>query len=52
VLAKKMPQFKAGSREGGEHLKSHKQIHDGEFPHSPEHDIDGLEKAWISMENS
>ncbi|ORX38632.1 hypothetical protein BD324DRAFT_372514 [Kockovaella imperatae] len=28
-LARKMPQFKAGAREGGEHLKSHKAIHDG-----------------------
>jgi len=26
-----MPQFKAGARESGEHLKSHKAIHDGEF---------------------
>lgn len=25
-----MPQFKAGAREAGEHLKSHKAIHDGE----------------------
>lgn len=24
-----MPQFKSGARESGEHLKSHKQIHDG-----------------------
>lgn len=24
-----MPQFKAGARESGEHLKSHKAIHDG-----------------------
>jgi hypothetical protein len=24
-----MPQFKKGGRESGEHLKSHKQIHDG-----------------------
>lgn len=31
LLAKKMPQFKAGSRESGEHLKSHKQIHDGKL---------------------
>lgn len=30
VLAKKMPQFKAGARESGEHLKSHKAIHTGE----------------------
>ncbi|KAJ9094933.1 hypothetical protein QFC21_005725 [Naganishia friedmannii] len=29
ILAKKMPQFKAGARESGEHLKSHKQIHNG-----------------------
>jgi len=29
VLAKKMPQFKAGARESGEHLKSHKAIHEG-----------------------
>ncbi|KAK4684684.1 hypothetical protein P7C73_g5484, partial [Tremellales sp. Uapishka_1] len=28
-LAKRMPQFKAGAREQGEHLKSHKAIHDG-----------------------
>ena len=26
-----MPQFKAGARESGEHLKSHKAIHDGEL---------------------
>lgn len=31
VLAKKMPQFKAGAREGGEHLESHRKIHAGEF---------------------
>jgi hypothetical protein len=30
ILAKKMPQFKAGARESGEHLKSHKAIHQGE----------------------
>ena len=30
VLARKMPQFKAGAREAGEHLKSHKAIHDGQ----------------------
>jgi hypothetical protein len=29
ILAKKMPQFKAGARESGQHLKSHKQIHAG-----------------------
>ncbi|WVW85747.1 hypothetical protein I302_107785 [Kwoniella bestiolae CBS 10118] len=29
VLAKKMPQFKEGARESGEHLKKHKGIHDG-----------------------
>lgn len=29
ILAKKMPQFKEGARESGEHLKSHKAIHDG-----------------------
>ncbi|KAI5450917.1 hypothetical protein NCC49_002657 [Naganishia albida] len=29
ILAKKMPQFKAGARESGEHLKSHKAIHAG-----------------------
>nr|XP_031860142.1 uncharacterized protein CI109_004507 [Kwoniella shandongensis]KAA5527214.1 hypothetical protein CI109_004507 [Kwoniella shandongensis] len=29
VLAKKMPQFKQGGRESGEHLKKHKKIHDG-----------------------
>ncbi|KAI9637287.1 uncharacterized protein MKK02DRAFT_43210 [Dioszegia hungarica] len=29
ILGKKMPQFKSGARESGEHLKSHKQIHDG-----------------------
>ncbi|WVR07421.1 hypothetical protein IAU60_004462 [Kwoniella sp. DSM 27419] len=29
VLAKKMPQFAMGKRESGEHLKSHKAIHDG-----------------------
>ncbi|KAG7562986.1 hypothetical protein FFLO_01544 [Filobasidium floriforme] len=29
LLAKRMPQFKAGARESGEHLKSHKAIHDG-----------------------
>ncbi|WVQ99898.1 hypothetical protein IAU59_007041 [Kwoniella sp. CBS 9459] len=29
VLAKKMPQFAHGKREAGEHLKSHKAIHDG-----------------------
>lgn len=26
-----MPQFKAGARESGEHLKSHKAIHDGQY---------------------
>jgi len=25
-----MPQFKAGAKQAGEHLKSHKAIHDGE----------------------
>ncbi|ORY35423.1 hypothetical protein BCR39DRAFT_509569 [Naematelia encephala] len=29
ILAKKMPQFQAGAREGGEHLESHRQIHEG-----------------------
>ncbi|ODN92787.1 hypothetical protein L198_05582 [Cryptococcus wingfieldii CBS 7118] len=29
ILAKKMPQFQAGKRESGEHLHSHKLIHDG-----------------------
>ncbi|WVQ81972.1 hypothetical protein IAT38_004099 [Cryptococcus sp. DSM 104549] len=29
ILAKKMPQFAAGARESGEHLKKHKGIHDG-----------------------
>ncbi|KAJ9111069.1 hypothetical protein QFC19_001267 [Naganishia cerealis] len=29
ILARKMPQFKAGARESGAHLKSHKQIHNG-----------------------
>jgi hypothetical protein len=29
ILAKKMPQFKAGAKQAGEHLKSHKAIHDG-----------------------
>ena len=29
LLAKKMPQFKAGAKQAGEHLKSHKAIHDG-----------------------
>jgi hypothetical protein len=32
ILAKKMPQFKAGAREQGEHLKSHKAIHVGMSP--------------------
>lgn len=31
ILARKMPQFKAGARESGAHLKSHKQIHAGTF---------------------
>ncbi|GFZ49389.1 hypothetical protein JCM24511_07509 [Saitozyma sp. JCM 24511] len=29
ILAKKMPQFKAGAREQGRHLRSHKAIHAG-----------------------
>ncbi|KAK1927009.1 hypothetical protein DB88DRAFT_476362 [Papiliotrema laurentii] len=29
VLAKKMPQFKDGARESGQHLQAHKAIHDG-----------------------
>ncbi|EIW67380.1 hypothetical protein TREMEDRAFT_33693 [Tremella mesenterica DSM 1558] len=29
ILAKKMPQFKVGVSESGEHLKSHKLIHEG-----------------------
>ncbi|KAK8854882.1 hypothetical protein IAR55_003621 [Kwoniella newhampshirensis] len=29
ILAKKMPQFKQGSRESGQHLQSHKKIHEG-----------------------
>jgi hypothetical protein len=29
ILAKKMPQFGKNHKAGGDHLKSHKQIHDG-----------------------
>jgi hypothetical protein len=47
-----MPQFKAGAKQAGEHLKSHKAIHDGELPIHLSTPKQADRKVWTNMTNS